>query len=295
MNLKRRLRQIIDSKIPEYYYKRYPYLIQFIYGFVDFIDQECAKDIMNLTENLDPDKINDKFLDDYFEQYCKNLIDPESYQLTDENKRLFLSISKLLYNNKGKKLSFDIALKYLTRFFVYSDDNYVETLDYELIEDAENWYSYRWYPPGSGTPQELAYRNAFTYTIEGDFRRSLIASMIEQLNPVGFGAEYRFPMSQTEEFHVADALEVALFNVGPINTEIYYQGDTLEVYDVDTLFAPKIIEEIDVSTKPFRYDGRRKYNGTRKYDGKDTGIFETYSIVASELGVPYDTFEKLTE
>ncbi len=291
MILTKRLRQIIDSKIPEYYYTRYPQYIKFLYGFIDFVDQECAQDIMNITDNLDPDKITDTFIDDYFEQYCKNLLDTTQYQLTNENKRLFLSISKLLYNNKGKKLSFDIALKYLTRFFVYSDENYVETIDYTVIENSDYWMSYDppYYIPGNYLP----YKNAYTYTIQGDFRRNLIVSMIDQLNPVGFYPEFLFPVDGTDSFYIADAIETYAIGEVYSPTEPFYVADAIETYEFDFLVAPNIIEIADLSEKVFYYNGARMFDGTRNYDGKDGGVFELYSIVASELGVPYDTFDKL--
>lgn len=292
MNIKRKLRQIIDAKIPEYYYKRYPYLLQFIYGFINFVDLECAKDIMNLTENLDPDTINDKFLDDYFDQYCKNLLS-DSYQLTDENKRLFLSLSKFLYNNKGRKLSFDIALKYLTRYFVYSDENYVETIDYEVIENVDYWSSYETQPPIAF--EVLPFLNPYTYTIRGDFKKRLVVSMIEQLNPVGFYPEFQFPIESTETWNITSTTELWEIAEGPINIDIHYTADSVETSYQEYLYEPEFEESADVAFKLLYYNGLRQYNGLRKFNCQDTGLFELYSIVASDLGTPYDTFEKLTE
>jgi hypothetical protein len=180
MRIIRKLRHIIDSKIPEYLFKRYPKLIDFIHGFIDFLDEECAIEAMNITDNLNPDTIVDRFLNDYFDQYCANLIDTNKYQLTNENKRLFLRIAKFLYNQKGKKFSFDVALKYLTQFFAYDEDSFFEEIDYEIIENASYWAS----------TTTLEHEKPYTYTFEGDFRRSLIVALIEKLNPVGFYPEF---------------------------------------------------------------------------------------------------------
>jgi hypothetical protein len=291
VNFTKKLKQIIDSKIPEYQYKRYPFLIQFIYGFIDFVDSECGIDALNLTDNLDPDKIFPKFLDSYFSQYCQDLIDTNRYQLTDENKRLFLSIIRFLNDNKGKKFSFDIALKYLTRFFVNNDETYFESIDYEIIEDQNNWISTTLESP---RPEIVVpYRKPYTYIIRGDFIRDYVLSLIETLNPVGFYPEFQFTQYATEEYSIfSNVSEDSEISVGPLAIETYYISDAVsETDERDYLFAPRPIEELDVAPVLFLYDGKHSFDGTRKYDGRDTGIFENFEILTYDSAVLVDTFE----
>lgn len=281
MKLIRRLKEIVDNKIPEYVYKHYPYLIEFIYGYVDFIDQEVGEDCLNFTENLNPDKILDRFLDDYFQQYCSQLINTELYQITDANKRLFLSIAKFFYKNKGKKFSFDIVLKYLTQFFVFKDENYIDVIDYEIIEDINGWYS---------SQIGESYSKPYTYIIKGDFPKSLIVTMIENLNPVGFYPEFQFSQ---------------------IGEETYF-NQVLEEYDINTNHIPKFEETYDSELKvsetfsisvnanlsdesnlefyktnsnSFKYNGKFKYNGLKKYNGVDNGTWERFDIQIFRNGV----------
>lgn len=293
MILKKRLRHFIDTKIPEYYHKLYPSLVNFIYGFVDFVDQECAMDIMNITNNLDPDKINTRFLDSYFNQYCKDLIDQNRYQLTDENKRLFMSIAKLLYNNKGKKLSFDISLKYLTQFFVFNDENYVDKIEYELVEDVKFWER-EWVHHYTGETYR-PHQKPYTYLIKGDFTRELTSTMVENLNPVGFYPEFQFPVENVESYNIATAIEQFSLIEGQYPTENIYVADAIETNQIDHLQTPNISEMMDISENIFRYDGKNTYNGSRFYDGKDVGVFELYSILTYVSGSLTDSFEKLTE
>lgn len=228
MKISRKLRQIIDSKIPEYYYKRYPKLVDFLHAFAEFADQEGLEDALNLSDNLDIEKIDEKFLDDYFQQYCSAFIDTDIFQITNSNKRLFLTISKFFYKNKGKKLSFDIALRYLTQFFTFDSENYVADVSYDLIEDKNNWYSgTHVHPPYQTVPYQLPYR----YIIETDISKSFIATLIDTLNPVGFTPRYEYEQYETETYSIATNVSNSLTTV---------QGDK----------------------EPLKYDGTHKYSGT---------------------------------
>lgn len=285
MKLTRRLREIVDSKIPEYVYKHYPYLIEFIYGYTDFIDQEVGQDCLNFTDNLNPNKILDRFLDEYFQQYCSQLINTELYQITDANKRLFLSIAKFFYKNKGKKFSFDIALKYLTQFFVFKDENYIDVIDYEIIEDVNGWYS---------SQIGESYSKPFTYIIRGDFPKSLIVTMIENLNPVGFYPEFQFSQIAEETYFNASLEEFEIItNYLPEIEETYdVELKVSEIYSISIgadLGEEANLEFYRTNQKPFRYNGKFKYDGTKKYNGVDSGTWERFEIQIFDGGILIET------
>jgi hypothetical protein len=293
MKITRKIRQFIDSKIPEYLYKRYPNLINFFYGFTDFVDQECAQDILNLDDNLDPDMIFDKLLNDYFLQYCQHVIDTDQYSLTNENKRQFLSIAKLWYKNKGKTFSFDIALKYLNQFFVFENENYIENIEYEIVEDKNDWYAV--YDPPL---VKIENRNPYTYVIKGDFPISLMQTMLDNLNPVGFYPEFQFTQIQTEIYYQTRFDEeheiITNFDFGNPTEDYRVDVNIFETISISSdagLTDEDIIERYNVLTKPLRYDGSYKYNGQRSYNGIDLGVHEEFSIETYDGGILIDTFE----
>lgn len=230
MRFTRKIRYIIDSKIPNYYYKRYPYLVQFIYAIMNFFDKIFGKEVLNFTRNLDVDRIYDRFLDSYYRQTANEIISIKKYQLTNKIKRLFISLSNFFYTNKGKKLSFDIALSYLSQFYNYNEDNYVENIDYTLEENVNNWYSIDTIDP----------QRPYTYTLNvGDAPKALISDMINNLNPVGFAAEYLY------EQHIIEP-------------------DSVDLLDI--VYSEEIMT-VQYNQTPFQYNGVHKYDGEWKYNG----------------------------
>lgn len=244
MKLARKLRHIIDSKIAGYIFKRYPYLVEFIRGFAEFLDQESTQDALNLTDNLDPSKMFVKYLTLYFDQFCKNMIDPNEYQLSNDNKRLFISIIKFLNDNKGKRFSFDIALRYMKNFFSSTRNNFVSSIDYEIEEIEANWKSIQLASPYPVVWQ--AHEKPYTYLITGDFVRSLVYSLIVKLNPVGFWPEFKIEYPETEEnYSVADnATEDYEIIAVPSAPIIFDDSELQDGTDVDTMWESSTMDKL---------------------------------------------------
>lgn len=228
MRFPRKLKYIIENKIPGYYFRRYPYLVEFLKKTYEFFDEEFAIEILNFTENLDTNQIAPRFLDRFYKLVANEIINLRAYSLTDRFKRLFMTMSKFLYQNKGKKLSFDIALSYLYQFYNYPEDQFIEEFDYEVKEDKNNWYS--------TTTED--YKKPFTFTIElEESYQKIMGDLIDNLMPVGFMSEFQFKHDLEDTLNFKDLV------------------------DSETLTT------ITYNEIPFTYNGDFTFNGVRTYSG----------------------------
>lgn len=183
MRFIRKLKHIIGDKIPNYYFRRYPYLVEFIKSVYEFLDKDSAIDVLNFTRNLDTERIYDKFVTFYYKQHANEIIDQETYSLTQNIKRRFLDLAQFFYQSKGKKLSMDLTLSYLNEYYDYEDGEYIQNLDYVVSEVVDNWFS---------TDVER-YKRPYTYFVDlTESHHPMIREMITNLNPVGFQPLFRF-------------------------------------------------------------------------------------------------------
>jgi len=291
MELTKKLKYFIDSKIPDYFTKHKPMFVHFLHGFVDFL-YEVAIDALNLHENLDIDKIFDKFLSDYFDQYCNNILDMSRYQqLTQDNKRSFLNIAKFFYKNKGKKISFDIAFNYLTQFYIFGDDNFVERVEVEITEDPSLWAAF--YESGVWR----SYQNPYTYLVKGDFNKTFLLSMMSKLNPCGFYPEFQVEM-ESPEGEIFFVMDRTTDDCHPDRIFIPQQTDQyrtdLNVRDTADISSGGDIDAQElyvVAAKPNLYNRQIKYDGSVIFSGADSGTFEQFSFDIYDGGSLVETFE----
>lgn len=278
MKITKKIRYIIDNKLPEYFFKRYPNLIKFIYGFVDFVDKECAEDILNMTEIIDIDNMKDTFIESMFETYCKNAVSAENFALTNSIKKELIMLGKMWFKNKGKSFSLDIALKYLSNYFITDENLYIENIEYEIEEPLDYWFA----------EDNKAFKKPYTYIIKGDFPISSMNTMIEKFNPVGFAPEYQFTLIPTEEWDLRltnDRINYIInFDLG--NPTELLETKIDEEFGISTNrgLDSDIVEVFDINSKLFQYNGENKYDGTLLYDAVDKGIHNDFSIKVYKNG-----------
>ena len=135
MHFTKKIKYFIDNKVATYIFKYYPMFINFLHGFIDFLDEECASDMINFTSNLDTETMYDKFVQSYFEQFCKNSVDEKHFIISRKIKKTLINIAKMWYKTKGRLFSIDILLKYIGDYYVSSSGEYIGEVNYNIEEN----------------------------------------------------------------------------------------------------------------------------------------------------------------
>lgn len=176
---------------------------------------------MFITDNNQYSTIYPELIDEYFDELFNNVIDTTKYEITQENKRLFISISSMIHNLKGNIKSQDFLFKYMENIIIEddNDDQYnIDKFTYSYTED-ESWWETATYKP-------------FTYEIKFDQPRDAIRELVESVHPAGFDFEF------VTELNFIDELD-----------------DGLEFSDDLHL----IVTQIPIYDGTFKFDGEIKY------------------------------------
>lgn len=211
----RKLKNVVNEKIPRYYYKRYPRLVAFINHVYKFLDKESAIETMNNIRNLDPDTIYKRFLNRYYDQTANQIISREEYSLSNRIKRKFLNLARFFFQNKGKKLSMDLALSYLDQFYNYESDIYMDVMEYEIAEVRDNWFSVDFEP----------HQKPYTYFIKlVESYHPVISPIVTNLNPVGFQVNYVFEKYFEDDVNIQENTTEQLVTIQYHKTPFQYNG-----------------------------------------------------------------------
>lgn len=217
----KKLKYVVNSLIPRHIRDTYPNWVKIIKAYLEFLDQSYAKNIYEITKNVNINEIYSNLLDDYLANYFKDIIDLDKYQLTDANKRLFLSLSKFITNLKGNKKSFDFLFKSLTNFVIGDPTTDIDvdkiTIGYE---ENESWWGpsdINFYDGSilyNGAETYLAFvSKPFTYRFEIDQGRDSIIDLIRKVHPAGFFFEFftLLDFSDTQEIEESLTTNVTYF------------------------------------------------------------------------------------
>ena len=291
MHFTKKIKYFIDNKVATYIFKYYPMFINFLHGFIDFLDQECASDMMNFTANLDTETMYDKFVQSYFEQFCKNSVDESHFVISRKIKKTLINIAKMWYKTKGRIFSFDILLKYIGNYYVSSSGEYIGEISYDIQENPDYWLS-------DGVH---AYSKPYTYTITGDVPIGDLKFMLRSVNPLGYSSEFNLNFIFKDTFNVenrfkesitgydgrpaiignyVDYTETKVVNNTSIGESLSFEGKNQE-FSYDEIF--------NVFPKYFKYDGTYKFDGkldgsdtTSYYNAMDKGIYEDFDLLVNK-------------
>lgn len=292
MHFTRKLKYFIDNKVAEYIFRRYPRFVQFLHGFIDFLESEVTDDMMNMTSNLITDTMSSKLVQQYFEQLCKGTVDSRYFILPSSVKKELMNICKMWYRTKGRMFSLNIVLQYLGKYFISPDGTYIGDFAYEIEENVNFWFS-----KGS-----IPYLKPYTYIIRGDVPIGDMSFMLKSVNPVGYSVEF----SVETEFKDIWDINNAFKEIISISTNYvgYNFVDTFEAsQNIKEFFGLEgkellfTVEEVfNVAPKYFRYDGSYTYNGhldgnntVSMYNAMNKGIYEDYSYTVYKNGEAIET------
>jgi len=199
----KKLEYIAENLIPDHITDKYPKYLDFIKVYLRYLDQNQLNKSLYITDNNDTDTVFTELLDDYLNNYFKDVVNLDKYGLTDDNKRIYLALHKLITNLKGNKQVFDFLFKSLTDFEIVDDGSEIGSLDiaYSETEGVD-----------------------YTYTFQADVEYELIRDLVERVHPAGFLAQISLAtLIFSDDISVSDALEVAY--------QIFYYYNGNQTYD----------------------------------------------------------------
>jgi len=199
----KKLEYIAENLVPDHMIDDYPKYLDFIKVFLRYLDQNQINKSLYITDNNDTDTVFTELLDDYLNNYFKDVVNLDKYGLTDDNKRIYLALHKLITNLKGNKQVFDFLFKSLTDFEIVDDGSEIGSLDigYSETEGVD-----------------------YTYTFEVDADYDLVRDLVERVHPAGFLAQISLAT-----IIFGDSLDVS--EVLDISYQIFYYYNGNQTYD----------------------------------------------------------------
>lgn len=222
---------------PEHIKHFYPKFQDLIRVFLRYLDYNSIYKTLTLSNNNDLNKIFPEFLDKYLDQYLNNTIDLTKYDLTPNNKQLFLMISRLLSNSKGTKKAFSYLFRSLTDIRIANEDINisVDKIITEFIESESWWtgglikYHDGVYIHDGSIDHSADFAKPFTYQFKIDQSRETMLPLIQKVHPAGFQQEFLIEMNYEDDVNVSDVLKTTstyfhYFNYGGGQTDYLHDG-----------------------------------------------------------------------
>lgn len=176
----KKLKYVIQHLLSGHINDDYPNLVLLFKALAEYQDTYGPySKTMYIVDNNQYSTIYPELIDEYFDELFNNVIDTSKYELTQENKRLFISISSMIHNLKGNIKSQDFLFKYMQDIIIEddNDDQYnIDKFTYSYTEN-ETWWETATYKP-------------FTYEIKFDQPREAIRELVESVHPAGFDFEF---------------------------------------------------------------------------------------------------------
>lgn len=234
----KKLAHVVETMILPFIKDRFPKWEEFIKGYYQYLDQSFFDKIINIEKNNNPFEIYSELVDDYLNNYFKDVINIEKYGLTDQNKRLYISLSKFIAGMRGNQNGFNFLFKSLTdfRFPSESGDIDIDKISVKYRED-ESWWS-------TGQP--------YTYRFVLDQSYEVMKELIESIHPAGFIFEFVTGIFFEEEQSIEDLISMKVLYVPNYDGEMLYDGTIMYGGTQD---SPKY-DEVSI------YDGTILYGGT---------------------------------
>ena len=202
----KKLEYITETLLPKHLIDQYPKYVDFIRVYLRFLDQTYSDKILKITDNCNTNTVYDELLDDYLNNYFKDVVNLDRYELTSQNKRRLLELSKLIMNSKGNKKSFEALFKSLTDIVIHDPDENTEVDEFNIVYSDS---------PG----------NLYTYEFEVDIDFDKVSDLIEQVHPAGFRTIFNIaPFDIPEGITISDEFYAEVSSFSQYNGDHQYNG-----------------------------------------------------------------------
>lgn len=233
-NFEKKFEYILEAIIPQYMKTKYPKFTEYMKVYGRFLDTHFENIGYNLIDLYNPSDVNESILDSLLNQYFKNVIDQNEIIITDDNKRLFIELSKIILNLKLNKNSLNFLFKNLRDYsFVDSSGNIVEveSLNIEYSENEEWWIPRQsWFDnnptsvPYEVYPQDLQTK-PFTYSFNLDNTVEAIQVLLKSVHPIGYLVEFLKKTILTEDpIYVSGLSLIDGFVINKYDNRCIYNG-----------------------------------------------------------------------
>jgi hypothetical protein len=213
LNIVKKLEYISDTFLSDHVKTTYPMWTKFINAFAQYLDTSFWKNTINITDNLDYNKIYPELLESFVTQYISSFFNANKYGLTDANKRHFISINKIIAGMKGNINSYDFLFKYLKDMDMESEggSKIVEAFDI-LLEENENWGSTNYYDGTYVYDGTINYDGGdqYSYKLTVDQNQGVIQDLIDVLHPIGLLVVFELLLDTTENQRITDIFELVI-------------------------------------------------------------------------------------
>lgn len=118
MAFTKRIEYLIEDLISSNLKDKYPLYSKFLVAFGRYLDNSNYGKILKIENNLDSYTIFSELLNKYLDQYLADAFDPNVFTLTDDNKRQFVDMARLIKGLKGTRQSIALFFQILTNYKV---------------------------------------------------------------------------------------------------------------------------------------------------------------------------------
>jgi len=141
LNEYKKLQFLVDTLVLPFIKNQHPKWRELILSYLEFLDESALNKSMNITDNVDVNSMYSELLDDFLDLYFKDVIDLNKFGLNDENKRLFISLSKLIGNLKSTKTSFGFFFNSFSDFSIPSASGDISVTDLTIeLKEMPDWW-----------------------------------------------------------------------------------------------------------------------------------------------------------
>lgn len=234
----KKIQYIVDDVISDSVEYKYPKFKELIKSYFKYLDLTSIKTTLNIQNNCNINTVYDEYVDSYLNNLFNGVIDLNKYGLTNENKKRFLQLSRILNNLKGNEKAFDFLFRTFTDIRVAQDDISID-IDKIIVDFIENE---SWWDPTEahfydgtifydGTyDHAVDFQRPFTYQFLIDQSRESMLPLIRTVHPAGFEYEFLLQAVFEDSQQVVDEINMTAryfhyYAYGePDMTDYFYDG-----------------------------------------------------------------------
>jgi len=199
VNQYKKIQYLIDALVIPFLKTQHPKWRELILVYLKYLDENPLFAAINFTDNTNVNEMFSELLDDFLDLYFKDVVDLDKFGLNDDNKRLFIALSKLVHNLKATGTSFGFFFNSFTNFSIPTDtgDININDLVVELIEKPEWWLL-------NNDPTR-----PFTYIFKvNETDLTNLRELIREVHPSGWLQLFLYEVHFEEHFRGYDCLEL---------------------------------------------------------------------------------------
>jgi hypothetical protein len=209
INQYKKIQYLIDALVLPFLKTQHPKWRDLILVYLKYLDENPLFSAINFTNNTDVNEMFSNLLDDFLNLYFKDVIDLNKFGLNDDNKRLFIALSKLIHNLKSTGTSFGFFFNSFTDFSIPTagGDININDLVVELLEKPEWWLL-------NNDPTR-----PFTYIFKiNETDLTNLKELIKEVHPAGFLQLFLYEVHYNDYLRGYECLELTT------HYRIFYNG-----------------------------------------------------------------------